>query len=53
MAGLRTTGQHSYLNAVALDKAVIVTGTIHAPFYNADGRNRPLPLQATWQRCGE
>jgi hypothetical protein len=30
---LRTTGQQSYLNAMALGKAVIVTDTIDAPFY--------------------
>lgn len=33
MDNIRTSGQQSYLNAMALGKAVIVTDTIDAPFY--------------------
>lgn len=42
MGGLRTAGQQSYLNAMALGKAVIVTDTIDAPFYIEDGRTGKL-----------
>jgi len=39
---LRTAGQQSYLNAMALGKAVIVTDTVDAPFYVEDGRTGQL-----------
>lgn len=37
MRQLATTGQQSYLNAMALGKLVIVTDTVDAPFYIEDG----------------
>jgi hypothetical protein len=42
MDDLRTSGQQSYLNAMALGKAVIVTDTMDAPFYIDDGRTGML-----------
>lgn len=36
--GLRTAGQQSYLNAMALGKPVVVTDTADAAFYIEDGR---------------
>lgn len=39
---LRTSGQQSYLNAMALRKPVIVTDRRDAPFYIDDGRNGRL-----------
>jgi glycosyltransferase involved in cell wall biosynthesis len=39
---IRTSGQQSYLNAMALGKAVIVTDTIDAPFYIEDGETGAL-----------
>jgi glycosyltransferase involved in cell wall biosynthesis len=42
MDALRTAGQQSYLNAMALGKAVIVTDTLDAPFYIEDGRTGRL-----------
>jgi len=39
---LRTSGQQSYLNAMALGKAVVVTDTVDAPFYVEDGRTGQL-----------
>lgn len=38
MSRLATTGQQSYLNAMALGKLVIVTDTVDAPFYIEDGK---------------
>lgn len=38
MDDLRTSGQQSYLNAMVLGKAVIVTDTMDAPFYVDHGR---------------
>ena len=37
MSQLATTGQQSYLNAMALGKLVIVTDTVDAPFYIENG----------------
>ena len=42
MDALRTSGQQSYLNAMALGKAVIVTDTFDAPFYIEDGQTGRL-----------
>lgn len=42
MDGLRTAGQQSYLNAMALGRAVVVTDTVDAPFYIEDGRTGRL-----------
>ena len=42
MQGLRTSGQQSYLNAMAMAKAVIVTDTRDAPYYIEDGRTGML-----------
>jgi glycosyltransferase involved in cell wall biosynthesis len=38
MDGIRTAGQQSYLNAMALGKACVVTDTLDAPFYIEDGK---------------
>jgi glycosyltransferase involved in cell wall biosynthesis len=38
MDNLRTSGQQSYLNAMAMGKAVIVTDTLDAPFYIEDNK---------------
>jgi glycosyltransferase involved in cell wall biosynthesis len=40
--GLRTSGQQSYLNAMALAKAVVVTDTVDAPFYIGQHRTGVL-----------
>lgn len=37
MTDLRTTGQQSYLNAMAMGKLVIVTDTVDAPFHIENG----------------
>ena len=42
MDDLRTSGQQSYLNAMALGKAVIVTDTLDAPFYIENKRTGML-----------
>ena len=39
---LRTSGQQSYLNAMALRKAVIVTDRLDAPYYIEDGKTGRL-----------
>jgi glycosyltransferase involved in cell wall biosynthesis len=39
---IRTSGQQSYLNAMALGKAVVVTDTLDAPFYIDDGKTGVL-----------
>lgn len=44
MDRIRTGGQQSYLNAMALGKAVIVTDTIDAPFYIENDQTGVLTL---------
>ncbi len=39
---IRTSGRQSYLNAMALGKAVVVTDTMDAPFYIDDGKTGVL-----------
>ncbi len=39
---IRTSGQQSYLNAMALGKAVVVTDTVDAPFYIENGKTGVL-----------
>lgn len=42
MDNIRTSGQQSYLNAMALGKAVVVTDTVDAPYYIEDGETGVL-----------
>jgi hypothetical protein len=53
MDNLRTSGQQSYLNAMALGKAVIVTDTEDAPFYIDHGRTGLLTPPAQPQALRE